>query len=88
MKGCIHRDNSGGYVLVPQKGEKVRLNNYADVASHEGQQVKISGAFVDAQEPSDPAKPGQKAPVVREFRVVKVDVISTTCILPAGKKKK
>ena len=87
IKGCIVKDSHGGYLLVPQRGEKVRLNSSGDIANHEGQEVKVSGAFVDAPEPSDPA-PGQKAPVVREFRVVKVDVLSTTCTLPAGKKKK
>lgn len=84
MKGCVAKDNHGGYLLVPQKGEKVRLSSSGDLSNYEGQEVKLSGAFVDAQR-SD-AKPAQEASLIREFHVMKVDVLSTTCSLPAKKK--
>jgi len=90
MKGCITKDENGNYLLAPPRGVKVKLNNSDDVAKHIGQQVKLSGAFVDAEEPHAPAagsQPASKSPVVREFRVVKVDVVSQTCSSSPSKKK-
>jgi hypothetical protein len=87
MKGCISRDDKGEYVLVPKKGAKVVLSNSGDVAGHLGQQVKISGAFVNAKDPLDPSKPQTKAQVAHEFRVIKLDVLAQTCSATAKKKK-
>jgi hypothetical protein len=92
MKGCIAKDENGNYLLVPLRGVKVRLNSSDEVSMHVGQQVKLSGAFVDADEPasSSPAAGSQsasKSGVVREFRVVKVDVLSQSCSAPPTKKK-
>ena len=92
MKGCIAKDENGNYLLVPPHGVKVKLNNSEDVAKHVGQQVKLSGAFVDAEEPTIPppatgSHPASKSRVVREFRVVRVDVVSQTCSSPPAKKK-
>lgn len=91
MKGCVTKDENGNFLLTPPRGVKVKLNNSDDVAKHVGQQVKISGAFVDAEEPSASAaagsQPASKSRVVREFRVVKVDVISQACSSPPAKKK-
>jgi hypothetical protein len=87
MQGCISKDDKGDYVLVPRKGAKVVLSNSADVAGHLGQQVKISGAFVNAKDPLDPSKPQTKAQAVHEFRVIKLDVLAQTCSAPAKKKK-
>jgi hypothetical protein len=92
MKGCITKDDNGNYLLVPPRGVKVRLTSSDEVARHVGQQVKLSGAFVDADEPgaSSPAAESQsesKSRVVREFRVGKVDVVSQSCSAPPTKKK-
>ena len=92
MKGCITKDENGNYLLTPPRGVQVKLNNSDDVAKHLGQQVRLSGAFVDAPEPStsSPAaesQPASKSRVVREFHVVKVDVVSQTCSSPPSKKK-
>lgn len=91
MKGCIARDANGNYLLAPPRGVKVKLNSTDDLAKHLGQQVKLSGAFVDAEQPSSSTPPGSqsagKPQVVREFRVVKVDVVSQTCNASPSKKK-
>lgn len=92
MKGCIAKDESGNYLLVPARGVKVRLNSSDEVARHLGQQVKIGGAFVDADEsggssPAPDSQAASKSRVVREFRVVKVDVVSQSCSAPSTKKK-
>jgi len=93
MKGCIAREASGAYFLVPQRGKKVQLNSSEDIVSHVDQQVRISGAFVDAYEADAKSSAGGgssngtgKRPV-REFHVVKVDVITATCPLLSAKKK-
>jgi hypothetical protein len=97
MRGCIVKDGSGDYALAPPRGVKVRLNSSDDVVKHVGEQVKVSGAFIDADDdaPAAPDSPSSlpnsngaaKHHVVREFRVVKVDVISQTCPTPPTKKK-
>ena len=93
MRGCIVKNDSGDYLLAPVRGVKVRLNSSDDVMKHLGQQVKVSGAFVDADDdaaaaPGSPnANEHSKPHVVREFRVVKVDVISQTCPAPPSRKK-
>ena len=96
MRGCVAKDENGDYLLVPPRGVRVRLNSSDDISRHVGQQVKVSGAFVDADEPSTapPAggaagssQSGSKTHVVREFRVVKLDVISQTCSAPPARKK-
>jgi len=94
MKGCIAKDANGDYLLVPQRGKKVRLSTSGEIAAHLGQQVRLSGAFVDADDAdADSARsgggssgPGKHHPV-REFRVLKVDVISATCPAVPTKKK-
>jgi hypothetical protein len=94
MKGCISKDTGGDYFLVTRRGTKVQLANSADVSSHVDQQVKLSGAFVDAEKPDpDPgassgnsAETGKNHPA-REFRVIKVDVLAPTCSAPAAKRK-
>lgn len=94
MRGCIVQDQNGNYLLAPPRGVKVRLSSSDDVSKHVGQLVKVSGAFVDADESNGAApavSPGSsqstaKTRVVREFRVIKVDVISQTCNAPPKKK--
>jgi hypothetical protein len=94
MKGCIAKDPDGDYFLVPQHGRRVQLTSSADLGTHVGQQVKLSGAFVDAEEPdprsstspSTPSATGGKPHTIREFRVLKVDVLSATCPAPQAKK--
>lgn len=88
MKGCITKNDKGDYLLVPQKGAKVILTNSGDVAGHVGQQVKISGAFLDLKEPIDKSKPETKAQVLREFRILKLDVLAPTCSAPSTKRKR
>ena len=92
MKGCIAKDENGNYLLVPLRGVKVRLNSSDELSRHVGQQVKLSGAFVDADEPATPppaaeSQSASKSRVVREFRVAKVDVVSQSCSAPPTKKK-
>lgn len=96
INGCLSKDASGDYFLALTHGRKVHLTSSGDVASHVGQQVKLSGAFVDApQEETKPATPASnsqsdasgKQHTAREFRVVKVDMLSTTCAAPPAKSK-
>jgi hypothetical protein len=97
MRGCIAKDENGNYLLVPPRGVRVRLSTSDELAKHVGQQVKVSGAFIDADEPgtamsgsaagSPNPQSTSKPHVVREFRVVKVDVVSQTCSVPPPKKK-
>ena len=96
MRGCIAKDEDGNYLLVPPRGVKVRLKDSDDVAARVGEQVKVSGAFIDADEDNSTtqgssttsANPNgtSKHHPVREFRVVKIDVISQTCTAPAKRK--
>src|SRR3954452_11782763 len=90
MRGCVAQDESGGFELVAQRGNRVRLNSAEDLSSHVGQQVKESVAFGNAD-------PGREAvvsvsPVAskkhsnREFRVTRLDVLSQTCLAPTKKK--
>ena len=89
MRGCIAKDPAGDYFLTPNRGEKVRLAESSDVASHVGQQVKLSGAFVDADtQPSTPNSDSSKNHGVREFRVVHINVLAATCAAPSSGKKK
>ena len=97
MRGCMAKDENGNYLLVSSRGVKVKLNNSDDIAKHVGQQVRVSGAFIDAVEspnttPGSTGNPANsnaaaKHHAAREFRVVKVDVIAQTCSAPAAKKK-
>lgn len=96
IKGCLSKDANGDYFLVLTHGRKVHLTSSSDVMSHVGQQVKLNGAFIDAPEaetkPATPASNSQsnargKQHMVREFRVVKVDMLSATCAAPPVKTK-
>lgn len=97
MRGCIAKDESGNYLLAPPRGVRVRLNSSDELAKHVGQQVKVSGAFIDADEPSTAtsgsaagspnSQSTPKPHVVREFRVTKLDVVSQTCSVPSPRKK-
>jgi hypothetical protein len=95
MKGCVAKDPDGDYFLVPQHGRRVQLTPSAELGTHVGQQVKLSGAFIDAEEP-DPRPSGSTSPssptdgkphTIREFRVLKVDVVSAACPATPSKKK-
>ena len=93
IKGCIVRDADGGYFLVSQRGGRVKLLPSEDLAPHIGQQVKTSGAFVDTHKQGESASPSTAGPSSRravhperEFRVLKIDVLSQTCVLIGGKK--
>ena len=97
MRGCVAKDENGNYLLVPPRGVKVRLKGSDDVAARVGQQVKVSGAFIDADEDNSTtqgssttsyanANGTSKHHPIREFRVVKMDVISQTCTAPAKRK--
>lgn len=94
MKGCITADSAGNYFLVPRQGKKVQLNTSGEITSHVGQQVKVSGAFVDAQGAAGSSASGgnpkgkPKERPARELRVVKVDVLAATCPTTAAAKKK
>lgn len=90
VKGCIAHDASGDFFLVPQRGAKVPLAASSDVATHANQQVRVHGSFIDAEHAdADPAdgQADNKKHIVREFRVVKVDVLSATCPVSASRKK-
>lgn len=95
MKGCVVKDPDGDYFLVPQHGRKVQLTPSADLSTHVGQQVKLSGAFIDAEaaDPKPSGSPGApstadgKPHTIREFRVLKVDVLSAACPAAPPKKK-
>jgi hypothetical protein len=94
MKGCVVKNAEGEYFLVPQRGSRVKLDAAEDIASHLGQLVRASGAFVDTHEqgssPSAPSSIGPRGKDVlhpeREFRVLKIDVLSQTCAVAPGKK--
>ncbi len=88
MKGCLVNDGEKGVALISQRGSKVPLSGAEDLSSHIGQQVRASGAFVERDDSSDPkpaSKPEGTLHPEREFRVMKIDVLSQTC--PSGKKK-
>ena len=93
MKGCVVKDSKGEYFLVSPRGGKVALNASEDLAAHLGQQVKASGAFIDTHEPATAAantasstSKGTLHPE-REFRVLKIDVLSQSCAPPANKRR-
>ena len=94
MKGCIITDAAGNYFLVPPRGKRVQLNTSGEIASHVGQHVKVSGAFVDAPEDAGSStsrgtpKGMPKDHPARELRVVKVDVLGATCPAPTVARKK
>lgn len=92
MRGCVSKDEgeSGGFLLQTARGHKVRLNSPEDLTTHVGQEVKVSGGFVDADDAGNASSasgsmtaPGiassAKANPNREFKVVKVEVVSVTC---------
>ena len=91
MRGCITRNDEGQYFLVSQRGAKVQLKSTEDLATRVGQQVRASGAFVDAT-PATPNISGSTSRVTpnlhpeHEFRILKIEVLSETCSV--GKKKK
>ena len=91
MRGCISKNDEGEYFLVPQRGTKVQLRSAEDLAPHVGQQVKVSGSFIDppASPPRASTSPEISAPNDihhdHEFHVLKIDILSPSC--PAGKKK-
>lgn len=73
----------------------MQLDSSADMAAHVGQQVRVSGAFVDVEtEDSSSGTPGSNPTsnttsqhhAVREFRVMKVDVLASTCPAPPKKR--
>jgi hypothetical protein len=90
MKGCLVKDSESGLVLVSQRGSKVPISGAEDLSSHIGQQVKASGAFVE-KDKDDPADSNSSKKVdsnlhpEHEFRVLKIEVLSPTC-LPSRKK--
>jgi hypothetical protein len=97
MHGCISKDEtaSGGFLLQTVHGHQVRLNSLEDLTTHLGQEVKVSGGFVDAKDPADESSPSgstttagsasaNKSNPNREFKVMKLEVLSATC---AAKKR-
>ena len=94
MKGCVVRDSSGAYFLAPQRGTRVSLSSSNEIASHVGQQVRLSGDFIDAEKPdpsssSPSGSPGTPSAAghhtIREFNVLKVEVLAPTCVAPKKK---
>lgn len=94
-RGCISKDSAGNYFLEMSHGRKMQLDNSADIAAHVGQQVRVSGAFVDvspedSSSGSQGSSPGSKGAnpnhAVREFSVMKVDVLASTCPAPPKKR--
>jgi hypothetical protein len=94
MKGCVVKNAEGEYFLVSQRGSRVKLDASEDMDAHVGQQVKTTGAFVDTHEQgssgSTASTSGSSSKGVfhpeRQFRVLKVDVLSQTCPATASKK--
>jgi hypothetical protein len=73
----------------------MQLDSSSDVGAHVGQQVRVSGAFVDVSPEdnssgSQGSSPGSKGAnqnhVVREFSVMKIDVLASTCPVPPKKR--
>jgi len=95
MRGCLAKDDNGGYVLQWSRSGRVKLSSSEDLAAHLGQQVKIAGAFSDTSEPGPSgsssggsgAGSGEKRHGSREFRVLKVDVLSPTCSSAPARKR-
>jgi len=92
MRGCVSKneDPSGGFLLETARGHHVKLNSLEDLTNHVGQEVKVSGGFVDAKDPDDESSPSgsltnpgsastAKSNPNREFKVVKLEVVSATC---------
>lgn len=89
MKGCLIKDESGAYILQTQRNAKVKLDSAEDLSSRLGRQIRVTGAFVDAQSggndaaPTGPAHSNSSAHEtlhsVHAFRVFRVDVLSQTC---------
>lgn len=86
MKGCLTKDENGVYVLQTQRNAKVKLDSAEDLAPRVGRQIKVTGAFVDAQSGSSStaaaanrSNSSEKSHSVRAFRVFRVDVLSQTC---------
>jgi hypothetical protein len=95
MKGCVVKTAEGEYFLVSQRGSRVKLDAAEELASHVGQQVRASGAFVDTHEKgpaaSAPSTMGSSGRNVlhpeREFHVLKIEVLSQTCATTSAKKR-
>ena len=98
MRGCVSKDesSSGGFLLQTARGHKVRLNSLDDLTTHVGQEVKVSGGFVDADDSSNASSASGSTTIQnsassaktnpnREFKVLKVEVVSATC--QAAKKR-
>ena len=85
MKGCLIQDESGAYFLQTPRSAKVKLESAEDLASRVGRQVKVTGAFVEAQPGSSSAANHansnlwEKSHSSRVFRVFRIDVLSQTC---------
>lgn len=89
MKGCLIKDESGAYILQTQRNAKVKLDSAEDLGSRLGRQIRVTGAFEDAQSggndaaPTGPAHSNSNAHEtlhsVHAFRVFRVDVLSQTC---------
>ena len=98
MRGCVSKDEdpSGRFLLQTARGHRVRLNSIEDLTNHVGQEVKVSGGFVDVDDPvsqssaSGSTTPGSasvaKSNPNREFKVVKLEVVSSTCPVKSNKR--
>jgi hypothetical protein len=95
MKGCVVKNAEGEYFLVSQRGGRVKLEAAEEMGSHVGQLVRASGAFLDTHEKGSssaaPSTMGSSGKTVlhpeREFRVLKIDVLSQTCVTTPAKKR-
>jgi hypothetical protein len=88
MRGCIVRDETGGYILQSLRGAKVKLSSAEDLAKHVDHEVKVSGAFVDTGDtPLGSSGRSGKSHAERAFRVLRLDIISQACKLSPGKRR-
>lgn len=88
MRGCLLKANDG-YELQNTRGRKVKLGISEDLAPQVGHEVRLSGFFVDAPDPSDPGADSAGArglsgskthrTVGREFQVIKVESLANAC---------
>lgn len=98
MRGCVSKDEDAnrGFLLQTPRGHRVRLNSLEDLTTHIGQEVKVTGGFVDVDDPvsqssaSGSTTPGgasvAKSNPNREFKVVKLEVVSSTCPVKSNKR--
>jgi hypothetical protein len=94
MKGCLVRNNDGGYELQSVRGRRVKLSGSEDLATQIGHEVRLSGAFIDAPDAADVAGDGAAASgssrdkthhaVAREFQVIKVESLANVCKPTSG----